>query len=181
MGMERESAVVKSTSSFRWFVLAAFVLGSMSNAMAWLTFAPVPFDTAAYYGISVNQVDIFSIIFMLVSIPVGILCIYLVDRIGLRYSLYGAMISNTLGTLLRWVTLFHDGTEITNCADDNNGTENGDNAWLCPAPAWSYNVALVATVITAVAQPIVLITPTKLAAQWFPAKQRLLANGIASL
>ena len=71
--MERESAVVKSTSSFRWFVLAAFVLGSMSNAMAWLTFAPVPFDTAAYYGISVNQVDIFSVIFMLVSIPVGII------------------------------------------------------------------------------------------------------------
>merc|ERR1711892_1257551 len=97
MGMERESAVAKSTSSFRWFVLAAFVLGSMSNAMAWLTFAPVPLDTAAYYGISVNQVDIFSVIFMLVSIPVGILCIYLVDRIGLRYSLYCAMVFNTLG------------------------------------------------------------------------------------
>lgn len=183
--MEREStrsssssSVVKTSSTFRWFVLITFLFGSLSNAMAWLTFAPVPFETAAYYGISVNQVDIFSVIFMVVSIPVGILCIYLVDRIGLRYSLYCAMVFNTLGTVLRWVTLFHDGTDQANC---DNVTDSDVNTWLCPAPEWSYDVALLATAVTALGQPFILVTPTKLAAQWFPSDQRLLANGIASL
>ena len=60
--MERSSIEVKATNSnFRWFVLITFLFGSMSNAMAWLTFAPVPFDTAEYYGITVNQVDLFSV------------------------------------------------------------------------------------------------------------------------
>ena len=36
----------------RWFVLLAFSLGSLSNQMAWLTFAPIPFETKDYYGIT---------------------------------------------------------------------------------------------------------------------------------
>ena len=176
--MERSSIEAKATNSnFRWFVLITFLFGSMSNAMAWLTFAPVPFDTAEYYGITVNQVDLFSVIFMVVSIPVGILCIYLVDKIGLRLSLYCAMVFNTTGTVLRWVTLFHDGTNDKNCKN----VSVTDDTWLCPAPEWSYTVAVVATGITALGQPFILVTPTKLAAQWFPSDQRLLANGIASL
>ena len=80
------------------------------------------------------------------------------------------MIFNTFGGLLRWATLFHNGSEVESCDTE-----------FCPAPKWSYKLALAATAIIAIGQPFFLVTPTKLAAQWFPADQRLLANGIASL
>ena len=41
-----------STGPLKWFVLFTFVFLSMSNAMAWLIFAPVPTQTATYYGIT---------------------------------------------------------------------------------------------------------------------------------
>ena len=40
--------------NIRWFVLVTFLLATMSNAMAWLTFAPVPAVTTQYFGISGN-------------------------------------------------------------------------------------------------------------------------------
>ena len=43
-----------STGPLKWFVLFTFVFLSMSNAMAWLIFAPVPTQTATYYGITGN-------------------------------------------------------------------------------------------------------------------------------
>ena len=78
------------------------------------------------------------------------------------------MTFTTLGSLLRWITLFHDGS----------GSCDAD---FCPAPKWSYNLALTGTAVIAIGQPFFSVTPTKLAAQWFPTDQRLLANGIASL
>ena len=78
------------------------------------------------------------------------------------------MIFNTLGGLLRWATLFHDGSG--SCESE-----------FCPAPKWSYNLALTGTAVIAIGQPFFLVTPTKLAAQWFRTDQRLLANSIASL
>ena len=44
----------QSTGLLKWFVLFTFVFLSMSNAMAWLIFAPVPIQTATYYGITGN-------------------------------------------------------------------------------------------------------------------------------
>ena len=45
----------------------------------------------------VNQVDIFSIVFMIVGVPVGIFGIYIIDKIGLKWSMWVAVSCNTLG------------------------------------------------------------------------------------
>ena len=40
-----------SSGPFRWFVLVTYVIFSASLAMSELIFAPIPKQTAAYYGI----------------------------------------------------------------------------------------------------------------------------------
>ncbi len=50
----------------------------------WLSFSPVPALTAVYYGISVSDVDMFSIIFFIVSLVVGFVAIILLDKVGLK-------------------------------------------------------------------------------------------------
>merc|ERR1719209_240317 len=110
--------------------------------MAWLIFAPVPTQTATYYGITVNQVDIFSIVFMIVGVPVGIFGIYIIDKIGLKWSMWVAVTCNTIGTCIRLGTMFHDGSKIENCPIQT-GAENSD--WYCDAPSWCYPLAIVGT------------------------------------
>lgn len=55
--------------------------------MGWLAFAPIPGPTTEYFGISTNQVDLFSVLFMLVGIPVGLVAIWCVDIIGRDISI----------------------------------------------------------------------------------------------
>ena len=124
--------------------------------MAWLTFAPIPFESADYFGVTVNQIDVFSIIFMVVGIPVGLLAIYLVDKIGLRVSIRISVWFNLIGTGIRLSTLFFG--------------ESEDGKWVA-APSWCYPVAVAATAVISVSQAFILICPTKLAAQWFPMDQ----------
>jgi len=52
----------------------------------WLTFAPIPQYTAVFYGISVDQVDWFSIAYFVVSLLTGFLAIAILDIFGLRAS-----------------------------------------------------------------------------------------------
>ena len=55
----------------------------------WLTFAPIPEFTAAYYRVSVDDVNWFSLSFFLVSLVVGLLSIVVLDTAGLRVSVRG--------------------------------------------------------------------------------------------
>lgn len=52
----------------------------------WLTFAPIPNYTAVFYGISLDQVDWFSISFFVVSLLIGFVAIATLDIFGLRVS-----------------------------------------------------------------------------------------------
>lgn len=172
----------RARSPLKWFVLFTFLFLSMSNAMAWLIFAPIPIQTATYYGITVNQVDIFSIVFMIVGVPVGIFGIYIIDKIGLKWSMWVAVTCNTIGTGIRLGTMFHDGSNIENCPDSPGPIMANENVdWLCAAPAWCYPVAIVGTAVAAIGQPFMLVLPTKLAAQWFYPAERDIANSIAAL
>ena len=49
-----------SKGLFKWFVVFTFLFLSMSNAMAWLIFAPIPIQTATYYGITGKYSDSMS-------------------------------------------------------------------------------------------------------------------------
>ena len=49
-----------SSGPFRWFVLVTYVIFSASLAMSELIFAPIPKQTAAYYGIKGTYSKIFA-------------------------------------------------------------------------------------------------------------------------
>ena len=48
-----------SSGSFKWFVLVTYVIFSASLAMSELFFAPIPKQTAAYYGITGKYFEIY--------------------------------------------------------------------------------------------------------------------------
>ena len=52
----------------------------------WLTFAPIPDYSAAFYGVSRNEVDWFSVAFFVVSVAVGFVGIFILDTWGLKIS-----------------------------------------------------------------------------------------------
>ncbi|MFO0750326.1 MAG: MFS transporter [Myxococcota bacterium] len=135
----------------RWGVLVAYALLALVLQLQWLTFAPIAREAMTVYGASQFQVDFLSLIFMGVFVVMCIPASYVIDRWGIRVGV-------GLGAVLMAVF----------------GIVKG-------LGASSYTVVAAAQVGLAVAQPLVLNATTKLAAQWFPMKERATAVGIASL
>lgn len=52
----------------------------------WLTFAPIPNYTAVFYGVTLDQVDWFSISYFVVSLLIGFVAIAILGVFGLRVS-----------------------------------------------------------------------------------------------
>lgn len=50
----------------------------------WLTFAPVADKTAAYFHISLEMVNWLSMVYLLISIPFGLVATWVLDSVGLR-------------------------------------------------------------------------------------------------
>uniref|UniRef100_A0A8C6Z6K4 Solute carrier family 49 member 3 n=1 Tax=Nothoprocta perdicaria TaxID=30464 RepID=A0A8C6Z6K4_NOTPE len=81
------SSVPFRTYRRRWFLLAVVCLLNCSNAMLWLTFAPVADRTASYFHISLETVNWLSLVYLLISIPFGLVATWVLDSVGLRWSL----------------------------------------------------------------------------------------------
>lgn len=52
----------------------------------WLTYAPIPHKTADFYNISLDQVDMFSISYFIVSLLIGFIAIWLIEKAGIRFA-----------------------------------------------------------------------------------------------
>uniref|UniRef100_A0A8C6SBQ5 Solute carrier family 49 member 3 n=1 Tax=Neogobius melanostomus TaxID=47308 RepID=A0A8C6SBQ5_9GOBI len=100
-----------------------------------------------------------SLVFMLVSIPLSLGTTWMLDALGLRITLILGSWLNMLGALVRFV-----GTALS-------GQELKDR----------YAVVFLGQTLSALAQPLIIFTPTKLAALWFPEHQRATANMLASM
>ncbi|KAG8454940.1 hypothetical protein GDO86_001238 [Hymenochirus boettgeri] len=143
----------------RWFVLGVVSLLSCSNAMIWITFAPVADMTANFFICSLDVVNYLSLVYLIVSIPVGFGATWLIDTLGLKISIILSSYMNMIGGILR----------CASAASIINSSFSG-----------IYYV-FAGQILCAAAQPLVLFLPAKLAAVWFPENQRATANMIASL
>lgn len=141
----------------RWFVLLVLCLLNLSNATLWLSFAPVASQTASFLKVSLEQVNWLSLIFMLVSIPLSLGTTWMLDALGLRITLILGSWLNMLGALVRFI-----------------GVSQPDVSVMYP-------VLFLGQTLSALAQPLIIFTPTKLAALWFPENQRATANMLASM
>ncbi|EGW07979.1 Major facilitator superfamily domain-containing protein 7 [Cricetulus griseus] len=141
----------------RWVFLLVVSLLSCSNAMLWLSFAPVADTIAQRFFLSMEQVNWLSLVYLVVAIPFGMAAIWVLDSVGLRgATVLGAWL-NFAGSLLRAVP----------CLDVR-----------IPNP---FAFFMSGQSLCALAQTLVISSPAKLAALWFPEHQRATANMIGTM
>ncbi|MEE6511897.1 hypothetical protein FKM82_018748 [Ascaphus truei] len=143
----------------RWFLLGTICLLNCSNAILWISFAPVADLTASFFQCSLDTVNWLSLVYLIISIPFGLGATWMLDTIGLKSAIILSSWLNMIGSIIRSFSVI---TFITSRA---NGI-----IYL-----------FLGQCFCAVAQPLVLFVPAKLAAVWFPEHQRATANMISSM
>ncbi len=135
--------------SYRWTILAVFMLINISIQIMWICFAPITGPAAKFYGVSDLRIGLLAMLFMIVYIPLSIPVSWMIDTLGYRKSVsIGAGIMAAFG-LLRG------------------------------AFAANYTVVLFTTIALAMSQPFMLNSISTVAAKWFPIKERATASGLA--
>ena len=136
---------------YRWLVLAAFVVVACMTQVLWITFAPITGAAAAFYGKSDLMIGLLSMVFMIVYILVVLPAAWAIDTWGFRAAVGLGAVLSAVFALLRG--LF----------------------------ASNYTIVLLAQVGIAVGQPLVIGAITKIAARWFPVRERATASGVGTL
>ncbi len=136
---------------YRWVILFFFFLINALIQVQWITFAPITSEAMAFYGVSALQIDLLSLIFMIVYLFVSIPASYVIDTWGIRVGIgIGAVL---LGLFSLVKGLF----------------------------GARYEMVVLAQVGLAVAQPFILNAVTKLGVRWFPLHERATQAGISVL
>jgi MFS family permease len=135
----------------RWLVLAVFAVMGAMTQVLWLTFAPITGPAAAFYGRSDLMIGLLSMVFMIVYIAAAIPAAWAIDTWGFKAAA-------GLGAVLSAVFALVRGLFAAN-----------------------YAVVLAAQTGIALGQPLVIGAITKVAARWFPARERATAAGLGTL
>ncbi|XP_049645852.1 solute carrier family 49 member A3 [Suncus etruscus] len=141
----------------RWLFLLVVSLLSCSNATLWLSFAPVADIIAQTFLLSMDQINWLSLVYLVVSIPAGVVAIWLLDTVGLRWATILCAWLNFSGSVLRALPC------------------------VLPRTRDPFAFLMAGQSLCALAQTLVIFSPAKLAALWFPEHQRATANMIATM
>uniref|UniRef100_A0A3Q2GNB3 Solute carrier family 49 member 3 n=1 Tax=Cyprinodon variegatus TaxID=28743 RepID=A0A3Q2GNB3_CYPVA len=125
------------------------------SAEIWLTFAPIADQSAQYLKVTLDDINWLSVVFMVVAIPLSFGTTWMLDTLGLRITLILGSWLNMLGALLRFL---------------------GTLPWV--GYKFQFPTVMLGQTLGALAQPLIIFAPTKLAALWFPDCQRATANMI---
>lgn len=135
----------------RWLVLGAYMLVNMTIQILWISYAPVTTQSSQFYGVSELQIGFFSMLFMLVFIPLSIPISWLIDKFGCKpVVVAGSILTGVCGIL--------------------RGFAGAD-----------FGFAIAMTIGMAIAQPVFLNSWTKVSALWFPSGERATAVGLLTL
>lgn len=137
--------------SYRWVVLAVFMLINLTIQMLWIGYAPITGPAAKFYGVTDLQIGLLAMTFMIAFIPLSIPVSWAIDTYGFRLTVsIGAVLMGLFGVLRGLV-----------------GT--------------NYALVLISTIGVAIAQPFLLNAWTKVPAQWFSIEERATAVGLVTL
>ncbi len=135
--------------SYRWMILAVFMLINIAIQIMWICFAPITGPAASFYGVSDLKIGLLAMIFMIIYVPISIPVSWVIDTLGYRKSVgIGVAIMAVFG-ILRGVF------------------------------ASNYIAVLLTTAGLAVAQPFMMNSISTVAAKWFPIEERATASGLA--
>uniref|UniRef100_A0A0K0D3R5 MFS domain-containing protein n=1 Tax=Angiostrongylus cantonensis TaxID=6313 RepID=A0A0K0D3R5_ANGCA len=150
-------STVFRTYKRRWIYLLATCLVNFSNGNTWITYSSITFYTNEFYD-NTNAALFFNVIFLALSIPVGLLACWWTDRFGLRSAYHIGAWANFIGNVIRFA---------------------GSGEWV--SKNMRFPLSFTGQIVAAFAQPFVMFLPTKLAANWFPQDQRAIANTLSSM
>lgn len=153
------------TYMYRFVLLFCFVPAGFANAFLLLTFSPISDKANEYWDeVGATAINLFAVSFQIFYIPGTILGIYVSKYYSLKnVMILGGMLTS-FGCLIRWL-----GAYIYEEDRDNMSSEA------------SYTIVLIGTILASLAQPFYLNLPAKIAAAWFPVKERDLATTICFL
>jgi MFS family permease len=136
---------------YRWVVLLTFMFISLTMQIFWICYAPITGIAAEHYGVSDLQIGLLAMLFMYIYIPLAIPASWAIDTWGFKKAVGLGAVLMGVFGLVR-------------------GIFSAD-----------YTAALIATIGIAAAQPLFLNAGTKLAANWFPLKERATVIGIGAV
>jgi MFS family permease len=136
---------------YRWIVLLAFMFVAIVNQFMWITFAPITGVAAKFYRVSDLSIGLLSMSFMVVYIIVSIPASWVIDKYGIRLAVGIGAALTGIFGLMRGLV------------------------------SSSYTLVLISQIGIAVGQPFILNAITKLAARWFPIRERATASGLGTL
>jgi len=136
---------------YRWLVLLAFSLIASMTQVLWITFAPITSAAAQFYGKSDLMIGLLSMSFMVIYIVVALPAAWAIDTWGFRTAV-------GIGAILTAVFGLTRGIFASN-----------------------FTLVFLSQVGLAVGQPFVIGAITKVAARWFPERERATASGLGTL
>ncbi|PRP79107.1 feline leukemia virus subgroup C receptor-related protein 2-like isoform 2 [Planoprotostelium fungivorum] len=131
----------------RWLVLLVFFSLSVSNNFMEFSFSPVSKLAQAFYHVDEFQLTLLALVFMVSGCTTRFAAMYIIDSIGLGIGTFIAAGLHLLGVWVRYYP--------------------GE---------FSYGWLLGGQILTAVAQGFIDITGPKVAANWFPPRERTTAT-----
>jgi MFS family permease len=137
--------------AYRWVVLLAFMLMALMTQVLWITFAPITSAAARFFHTSDLNIGLLSISFMVVYILLFLPAAWAIDTWGFKAAV-------GLGATLSAVFAMTRGLFASN-----------------------FTLVLLSQVGIAAGQPFVIGAITKVAARWFPARERATASGFGTL
>ena len=136
---------------YRWIVLLSFMFIVGMNQLLWITFAPITGAAAQFYHTTDLVIGLLSMGFMAVYIVLVIPSAWLIDTYGFRTAVGIGAVFTALFALTRG--LF----------------------------ASSFPLVFASQIGIAIGQPLIVGAVTKVAAAWFPTKERATAAGLGTL
>ena len=113
--MHLDGPITTSTLKFvvyfsRWIILVVFFYGILTNAMLWVTFAPISDTTqtyfhGGYYGTK-TSVNMLANVFLILYLPGTVLSVFTCKYLGVKNSLVIACVLTCLGAFIRWVASY---------------------------------------------------------------------------
>jgi len=136
---------------YRWLVLLAFVLIACMTQVLWITFAPITSAAAQFYHKSDMMIGLLSMSFMIVYILIVLPSAWAIDTLGFRTAVGIGAVLTAVFGLLRGIF------------------------------ASNFTIVFLSQIGIAIGQPFVIGSITKVAARWFPVKERATASGLGTL
>jgi len=123
----------------RWLMLGIFVFVSMINAFQWIQFSIITDVIANYYQVTNDDVNWTSLVYMIVYIPLIFPGAWIMDRLGLWWTV---LIGSTGTALGAWIKVFSVSPD-------------------------RYFVVMIGQTVVAISQVFILGVPPNVAAVWF--------------